>query len=105
MNTDGHFVIRLHGQAIIIITEREHILCDCGWPTLTTKNRMNEFTPFYVYQRDWEWYCVLNLVGHPLTFQFKEHSAMNDGSPSVVTFFCSNEFYNSGRIVSIPNGK
>jgi len=102
MDTDGHFVVTLHGHAIIIITKYEYILCDCGWPTLTTKNRMNEFTPFLVYQRDWEWYCVADMLGKELTLQFKEESAMNDGSPVVVSFFCSNEFHNPGRTVSVP---
>ena len=31
-----------------------------GWQTVTTKDRMNRFSPFQVYQDDHEWYVVTN---------------------------------------------
>jgi hypothetical protein len=65
--TDGDavksYALAFHGSKIIrygadgSITLNHH-----GYQTATTKHRMNQFTPFSVYQRDGAWFVVIARV-------------------------------------------
>tara|TARA_R110002012_G_scaffold159307_1_gene320966 strand:+ start:3580 stop:3912 length:333 start_codon:yes stop_codon:yes gene_type:complete len=59
---DGSFEIKLHGHPIITIHPNHITLDSCGYKTVTTKARMNTFTPlgFKVIQRKWNWMVVVN---------------------------------------------
>lgn len=49
--------LRYHGSAIIRYYEDgSYRLSTCGYATVTTKERLNIFTPFSVSQKDWQWY-------------------------------------------------
>ena len=50
------YEIRLHGNLIMDIYPNFVVLYDGGWRTVTTKSRLNQFSPAYVYQRDFVWY-------------------------------------------------
>ena len=52
------YEIRLHGNLIMDIYRNFVILYDGGWRTVTTKARLNQFSPVSVYQCDFDWYIV-----------------------------------------------
>lgn len=55
MNMD-YFYVQLHGNTILKIyqTHVEHF--HCGWMTLTTKDRLNEFGHLNIFQKKFIWY-------------------------------------------------
>ena len=54
---NGVSIYKFHNTEIIRIVPTGHIyLNNGGWPTATTKNRMNDFAPVHIYQRDFHWY-------------------------------------------------
>lgn len=59
---NGRAIIRLHSTDIITITPHEggdeYTLSTGGWRTTTTKARINTFTPFGVYQRNYQWFLM-----------------------------------------------
>ena len=56
---NGVSIYKFHNTEIIRIVPTGHIyLNNGGWPTATTKNRMNEFANTQIYQRNWDWYVV-----------------------------------------------
>jgi len=58
---DGSFEIKLHGHPIITIHPNHISLDSCGHKTMTTKARLNTFSPvgIYVIQRNYEWYVTV----------------------------------------------
>ena len=54
------YEIRLHGNTIIRLISINSVtlyeLSSCGWRTVTTKERLNHYTPFHVYQKDRDWF-------------------------------------------------
>ena len=55
--SDSDFVIYLHGHPVIIIKPGSfYILDSCGWKTVTTKNRINTFSPACLWQKNWQWF-------------------------------------------------
>ena len=52
------YVIKLHGNVIMIIYSDRNEIFDGDWKTSTTKERLNRYIPrgFRVYQKDWRWY-------------------------------------------------
>ncbi len=52
----GGYEVRLHGNLIIEIYPDYTRVYDGGWRTMTTKARLNQFSPINVYQRDFVWY-------------------------------------------------
>ena len=38
---DGHVELEIYGNAIAKLTDDDLILSDCGWNTVTTRNRLN----------------------------------------------------------------
>ena len=53
---DGGYEVRLHGNRIITITPMGWQVFNCGWKTVTTKERLNRYLPFTIMQRDFEWF-------------------------------------------------
>lgn len=55
---DKVIVVRLHGNPIVRFYPDHVTLNNCGWRTLTTKERMNRFLPdgFAIYQHRNVWY-------------------------------------------------
>lgn len=43
MDQDGHIWISLHGHKIVDLTPDGIKVCDAGWFTVTTKDRINQF--------------------------------------------------------------
>jgi hypothetical protein len=61
-NTDvidrgDHVAIRLHNTDVVeVYPDGTYVLDSGGWHTVTTKQRINEYSPANVYQKDWNWY-------------------------------------------------
>lgn len=55
-----YFYIQLHGNTIIKIYQYETHLSSCGWLTMTTKDRLNKFSGYSVYQKKGQWYLSHN---------------------------------------------
>lgn len=55
---DDHTIgLTLHDNIIVYYHDDMSITLDsCGWQTVTTKDRLNNFTPFSIYQRSRQWY-------------------------------------------------
>ena len=70
--------IILHHTAVVIVRPDGNFEINSGgWQTLTTKNRINKFSPAVVFQRKWEWFVgekgvpfrdgmVVNSKGTPI---------------------------------------
>jgi hypothetical protein len=64
VNTDMFFetdrLMRLHGNAIAWIKGSYLTISDCGWETVTTKERLNgildHLSKGYIFQKDFVWY-------------------------------------------------
>lgn len=61
-------VLELHGHPIVIYRPDSITISSCGWPTVTTKRRLNQCSPFTVWQKDFEWY--VDIDGK--TFDFED---------------------------------
>ena len=61
----GDYEIRLHGNVIIRINKEGMSLHDGGWKTVTTKARLNDWTPYHVYQKNWEWILRIGKKEYP----------------------------------------
>ena len=56
-NVDGSFAVRLHNTDIVTIhADDTYTLNSGGWRTVTTKARMNEFSPAHLTQERGVWY-------------------------------------------------
>lgn len=79
------YEIRLHGHPIIrmINTETSYVyeLSSCGWRTVTTKQRLNHYTPFNVYQKNWEWFLVSLNPHHVLGGKYEFIDGMEIAEP------------------------
>jgi len=82
------YEIRLHGHPIIrmINTETSYVyeLSSCGYHTVTTKQRLNHYTPFSVYQKNREWFLVLcgwNEKGQDVTDTYEFTDGMEIVEP------------------------
>ena len=53
---DGGIGVRLHDTEVVIHYEDKIILNTGGWYSITTKARMNEYTPFSIRQKNYEWF-------------------------------------------------
>ena len=56
--TDGKtFGIRYHGTYFVLINDNgTFTLNSGGWRTMTTKARINEYSPVYIFQRKGDWF-------------------------------------------------
>jgi hypothetical protein len=56
---DDSVSIRLHGTAVVRFYPNGTVkLNSGGWRTHTTKKRINQYSPVYVYQKKYEWYLA-----------------------------------------------
>ena len=53
---DNGYGVRLHDTEVVIHYKDRIVLDSGGWKTVTTKSRMNEYTPFNVFQKQKVWY-------------------------------------------------
>jgi|TARA_R110002012_G_scaffold223622_1_gene395594 hypothetical protein len=55
--THGRRFLHLHGNVIAEMTPHGELwICDAGWQTVTTKERLNGFNMVNIVQKDFEWY-------------------------------------------------
>ena len=53
----GRRFLHLHGNIIAEMTQHGELwICDAGWQTVTTKERLNGFNSVNIVQKDFEWY-------------------------------------------------
>jgi len=64
----GYYAIELHGSQIIKLYPDYMILDTCGYRTLTTKDRLNRFTPVNIYQESFIWYIGTWETKDPIAF-------------------------------------
>jgi len=66
---NGEFVTRHMTTDIIVINHDHHTvhLHTGGWKSVTTKDRMNKFSPFNVYQRNHKWFVITKHGDIPFT--------------------------------------
>lgn len=63
---DGSVGIMLHSTYVVKIhPDDTYTLQSGGWQTLTTKDRINKYSPVRVYQRKYEWFVKLNGKEYP----------------------------------------
>jgi len=72
---NGNVATRLHFTDIITVNKYEDIILNSGgWKSLTTKARINEFTPFTIYQKNHVWYVSTSVGTYDfydgMTFDF-----------------------------------
>ncbi len=65
---DGGFGIRLHETEVVIHYSDKIVLNSGGHKTVTTKDRMNRYTPFNIYQKNHKWFLEASS-----TFDFKDN--------------------------------
>lgn len=63
---NGSVGIKLHNTYVVKINpDNTYTLNSGGWQTVTTKDRINEYNPVRVYQRDFTWYVKINGKEYP----------------------------------------
>ena len=63
---DNSVGIMLHSTYVVKIhPDNTYTLQTGGWQTLTTKDRINQYSPVRVYQRNYEWFVTLNGKEYP----------------------------------------
>jgi hypothetical protein len=50
------FYVQLHGNTILVIYPEKVQHFDCGWQTVTTKDRLNKFGHLKIFQKKGVWY-------------------------------------------------
>ena len=65
---DNSVGIMLHSTYVVKIHEdNTYTLQTGGWQTVTTKDRINQYSPVRVYQRKYEWFVKINDKEYPFT--------------------------------------
>jgi hypothetical protein len=63
---DGSVSIELHSTKVVVLYPNGLVkLQTGGWQTVTTKDRINQYSPVRVYQRNYEWFVKLNGKEYP----------------------------------------
>ena len=63
---DGSVGILLHSTYVVKIhPDDTYTLQTGGWQTVTTKDRINQYSPVRVYQRKYEWFVKVNGKEYP----------------------------------------
>ena len=63
---DNSVGIMLHSTYVVKIhPDNTYTLQTGGWQTVTTKDRINQYSPVRVYQRNYEWFVKLNDKEYP----------------------------------------
>ena len=61
--------LRYHGTRVVDYhADGTYVLRSEGWHTVTTKSRINDFSPARVYQRDFNWYIMVRCETKPWPF-------------------------------------
>lgn len=56
-NSDAYFAVVLHGTTVVRVNaDGTYTLNSGGYRTVTTKERINCFSPACLFQKDWAWY-------------------------------------------------
>lgn len=67
---DGATVYRLHRTDIVVIEpDGTYTLNSGGWRTITTKDRINTFSPVNIFQRKGEWFIGLGPFNEGIPFK------------------------------------
>jgi hypothetical protein len=57
IQADDSVAIELHGTNVVVIYPDDSVMLNSGgWRTVTTKKRINQYSPIKVYQKNHEWY-------------------------------------------------
>jgi hypothetical protein len=63
---DDTVAIKLHNTYVVKINPNgTYTLNSGGWQTVTTKDRINQYSPVRVYQRKFEWFVTINGKEYP----------------------------------------
>ena len=63
---DNSVGIMLHSTYVVKIhPDNTYTLQTGGWQTVTTKDRINQYSPVRVYQRNYEWFVTINGKEYP----------------------------------------
>jgi hypothetical protein len=63
---DNTVAIKLHSTYVVKIKDdNTYTLNSGGWQTVTTKDRINQYSPVKVYQRQFEWFVTINGKEYP----------------------------------------
>ena len=63
---DGTVAIKLHSTYVVKIhPDNTYTLNSGGWQTATTKDRINQYSPKRVHQRNFEWFVSVNGKDYP----------------------------------------
>ena len=63
---DGTVAIKLHSTYVVKINPNgTYTLNSGGWQTVTTKDRINQYSPRYVFQKNYEWFVKINDKAYP----------------------------------------
>lgn len=63
---DGSVSIELHSTKVVVLYPNGLVkLQTGGWQTITTKDRINQYSPVKVYQRNYEWFVKINGKEYP----------------------------------------
>jgi len=69
---DGRKAYRLHDTDIIIENKDKSIILNSGgWKTITTKERINRFTPYTIFQKKGIWYINGSMFYDGITLKGK----------------------------------
>lgn len=64
--SDNTVAIKLHSTYVVKIhSDGTYTLNSGGWQTVTTKDRINQYSPKRVYQKDFTWYVRMNGKDYP----------------------------------------
>lgn len=63
----AHYYITLHGNTIIRIYPTGWMVYNCGWRTVTTKDRLNRYLPQRIFQRNFKWFVITSDGTYPFT--------------------------------------
>lgn len=74
---DGGLGVQLHATQVVIHYPERIVLDSDGWQTVTTKDRMNRFSPVRVYSVRGVWYVSVGGVEYPYADGITIH---NDGT-------------------------
>lgn len=59
-DSDGNIDVILHGTAVVTMrVDGLYVLRSGGWRTLTTKQRINSFSPARLYQKNYDWFLYI----------------------------------------------
>lgn len=63
---DDTVAIKLHNTYVVKIhADGTYTLNSGGWQTVTTKDRINQYSPVRVYQEKYQWFVTINNKPYP----------------------------------------